>query len=260
MSDGMEDFIELIKINNYLEEEKKLFLKGLKPIRAKKLREYIEQDLDVTKVDTSEITNFSFMFHYLKNFNQDISKWNVSNGTDFSNMFFCAENFNQDISKWDVSRGTDFSGMFSHVRSFNQDISNWDVSNGDSFFGMFYHAESFKQDISKWDVSNGTCFRYICDSLSVKINKKMINDTLSYIYCDNIEHEKSDIQIIDNDLFELMIKDSGFDLQIIGLDFEIVILFNHYYYLRNENKYTYIDEEKLEKLKELNLIGECHEQ
>ena len=194
------------------------------------------------------------MFCYAESFNQDISSWDVSKGTDFSSMFRGAESFNQDISSWDVSNVINFNDMFNNAESFNQDIGNWDVSRGIDFSYMFCSAESFNQDISNWDVSRGIDFSNMCNSLNVKINKNILNCYLFYIYCDNVEYKKSNIQISNNDFFELIVTDSDLDFKIESEDFEIVILFDNEYYFRNENKYTYINEENFEKLKKLDLL------
>ena len=84
---------------------------------------------DFNDIDTSEITDMSYLFGTLEEFNGDISNWVVSNVTDMDSMFYECYSFNQDISDWDVSNVTDIRYMFYHCRSFNQDISNWDVSN-----------------------------------------------------------------------------------------------------------------------------------
>jgi len=101
-------------------------------------------------IDTSNITDMSYLFKRLNKFNGDISQWNISNVKDMSGMFICIK-FNQDISQWDVSNVESMSGMFCCSR-FNQDISKWDISNVKDMSGMFC-CSVFNQDISKWDVS-----------------------------------------------------------------------------------------------------------
>ena len=44
--------------------------------------------------DTSNVTNMSYLFANMTNFNSDISKWNVSNVTNMVGMFSNASNFN----------------------------------------------------------------------------------------------------------------------------------------------------------------------
>ena len=102
--------------------------------------------------NVSHVTNFSDLFVYQSDFNEDISNWNVSNGTNFETMFRAATKFDKDIGSWDVSSGINFTSMFYGASIFNQDISSWDVSSGTKFHHMFRSAEAFNQDISGWDV------------------------------------------------------------------------------------------------------------
>jgi surface protein len=110
---------------------------------------------DISKWDTSNVVNMSYMFFYSK-FNGDISNWDVSSVTDMSSMFSSNypynSQFNQDISRWDVSNVKNMERMF-YASSFNGDISRWNVSKVENMHAMFQEC-FFNTDISDWDVSN----------------------------------------------------------------------------------------------------------
>jgi len=103
--------------------------------------------------DVSRVTDMSFIFCHLANFNADIVGWDVSNATNMRSMFDGASSFNSDISRWDVSSVTNMDRMFQGATLFNSDIWRWDVSSVTNMGSMFNGAASFNGDISKWDVS-----------------------------------------------------------------------------------------------------------
>ena len=73
------------------------------------LKSMIKNGDDVTKIDTSCMTDFSNLFMGNSTFNQNISGWDVSNGTNFREMFFHASSFNQDLSGWNVTKATEWT-------------------------------------------------------------------------------------------------------------------------------------------------------
>ena len=118
-------------------------------------------EADFNDIDTSLITDMSFLFHYfplkkyeyVKKFNGDISKWDVSNVKNMQEMFDHSP-FNGDISKWDVSNVENMHGMFDSSH-FNGDISKWDVSNVKTMKYMFKDSV-FDGDIENWNVGKKT--------------------------------------------------------------------------------------------------------
>ena len=79
---------------------------------VKKLIKERGKNADLNDVDTSAITDMSYVFYNSK-FNGDISDWDVSNVTNMRSMFTYSK-FNVDISKWDVSNVKDMDYMFDH--------------------------------------------------------------------------------------------------------------------------------------------------
>ncbi|MDQ8327161.1 BspA family leucine-rich repeat surface protein, partial [Enterococcus faecium] len=67
--------------------------------------------------------------------NLDVSKWDTSNVTDMSDMFGMfvsgprSSLTNLDVSKWDTSNVTNMSAMFRDCKSLTTlDVSDWDTS------------------------------------------------------------------------------------------------------------------------------------
>lgn len=110
-------------INQYITE--KLKIKKLSynyfPKTKRELQDLIKQLIkergikgDFNDIDTSQITDMSYLFFDMALFNGDISGWDVSNVEKMQQMFRGCNSFNQDLSHWDVSKVTDNFEMFSH--------------------------------------------------------------------------------------------------------------------------------------------------
>ena len=97
----------------------------------------------------------------IRNFNGNISRWDTSRVTNMYQMFGGSTMFNQDIGSWDTSQVTDMRRMFWHAYSFNQNIGNWDTSKVTSMDNMFNIAKVFDQPIGSWDTSQVTNMRYM---------------------------------------------------------------------------------------------------
>jgi len=134
------------------------------PITREQLIKMINNDEDVTQVNTSQITDMHWIFIDNRDFNQDISGWDVSNVTNMNRLFWLTTKFNQDLSKWDVSSVTSMYRIFYEAAAFNQPINSWDVSNVTDMSYMFYNNVTFNQPLDRWDVSKVTNMTKMFDS------------------------------------------------------------------------------------------------
>ena len=142
--------------------------------------------IDVSKLDTSKVTNMSYMFYKIGAAATQLTmvgfdNLNTSNVTKMNYMFAYAaqyaSTFVVDISEWDVSKVTDMRRMFNytgyHTSTFSLgDLSKWNTASATDMYEMFinagYNAEWYI-DLSGWDVSNVTTHAYFDSGINSKI-------------------------------------------------------------------------------------------
>ena len=132
--------------------------------------------------DVTHITNMSFLFVRMENFNENISNWNVANVTNMTRMFYGASSFNQDIGGWETDNVTDMSYMFSGASSFNQHLNGWETSNVTDMSNMFSGATSYNKSMSRWDVAKVT------DMSRMFYNASSFNQDLEIWYVAEVIH------------------------------------------------------------------------
>jgi len=76
--------------------------------------------------------------------NPDISKWDTSSVTNMYGMFQSASAFNQDIGSWNTAQVTVMSSMFSSASAFNHYIGDWDTSKLTTYVDTFRDATAFQ--------------------------------------------------------------------------------------------------------------------
>jgi len=120
----------------------------------------------IKNLDTSNLTDMTYMFNTATTFNTDISGWDTSSVTDMIGMFYSCYRFNQPIGSWDVSNLAQAGSMFYACSDFNGDISGWDTSSMTDMYRMFGATNTFNRDISGWDISNVTNMSYLFNNAS----------------------------------------------------------------------------------------------
>jgi surface protein len=192
---------------------------------------------DISKWDTSNVTNMNRMFIY-SSFNGDISGWDVSNVIDMGSMFEDSK-FNSDISDWDVSNVHDMEYMF-YKTSFNKDISSWNVSKVGNMYAMFYGSK-FDKDISSWDVRNVREKASIFYSCPIRDEYKPKFDVKESFDFDNINKKKNTVNGYDIVLNNITNKIAN-EQNITKEDYDILTSFIAVYKVKDGDELTDIVE------------------
>ena len=137
-------------------------------------REYSGTSLDLSWLDTSNITDMSRMFYSCDKVKLlDVSGFNTSKVTDMSNMFYgCRSLTSLDLSNFNTSNVIDMSYMFSSLNYGVQslDLSNFNTSKVTNMSYMFSYSQGLKTlNISNFNTSNVTNMSnmfYNCTGLS----------------------------------------------------------------------------------------------
>ena len=168
-------------------------------------------------LNTSTVTDLSFLFEDRRKFNGHISSWDVSHVIEMEGLFN-GTSFNGNISDWDVSSVENMANLFAYSE-FNGNISKWNVSSVTTMHQMFRSAQ-FTGDISRWKtpklqnmtrmfynnfVFNGKLKNW--DVSSVDTFQEMFGNSVFNNYIDkwNVSHATN---------FKRMFEDAGFSHNI----------------------------------------------
>ena len=133
------DFENNENYNNYTEGwepfsyqiKKIIFKDAIKPKKIERwfLNMYELENVDISKLDTSDVTSFRSFFEGMSKLrNIDISTLDTSNVTDFINMFSKSGIESLDFSKWDMGKMTDVSSAVNNMPNLKSlNITNWKV-------------------------------------------------------------------------------------------------------------------------------------
>ena len=148
-------------------------------------KEHFEpKNLNVTSIlfgdfiDTSKVTDMTYMFGYYKGTELDISHFDTSNVTDMMYMFNqCQALTSLNVTNWNTSKVTGMASMFQSCRSLTTlDTSHFDTSNVTDMSYMFNQCRALTSlDTTNWNTSSVTRMNYMFNDCQVLTSLNVIN-------------------------------------------------------------------------------------
>ena len=116
----------------------------------------LQKIVDLANLDTTNVTNMSFMFEDYQGTSLDFSNFNTANVTDMSGMFADYQGPQLDFSNLNTANVTDMSSMFAGYQGPQLDFSNLNTANVTDMSGMFAGYQGPQLDFSHLNTANVT--------------------------------------------------------------------------------------------------------
>lgn len=150
-----------------------------------------EQHVPLFMINTSEITDMSWLFHggVFVNYT-GIEFWDVSNVENMEGMFYGAGRIDADLNLWDISKVKNMRYMFAYSDYISKmQVNNWKVSDDVKYYGMFRGTELETNPPEWFKLKNEFEIKYHPESKEELI--RMLDD-------ENILAGEIDVSKIDN--------------------------------------------------------------
>lgn len=118
---------------------------------------------DLSKWETSQVTDFTYLFYNTKDVTANVSGWDTRNVERFIMMFYLAKNVVLDLSEWNTSSVTNLWNFCSSNKNVTLDVGTWDTSSVVDMKYAFQNA-NFTGDISNWNTSNVVDMRLLFEN------------------------------------------------------------------------------------------------
>ena len=112
--------------------------------------------IDLSNFNTSNVANMSYMFNNSKVTALDLSNFDTHNVINMHGMFYQSQATTIDLSSFNTSNVTNMDHMFSSSAATTLDLSNFDTSNVTNMSNMFSYSDVTTLDLSNFDTSNVT--------------------------------------------------------------------------------------------------------
>ena len=127
-------------------------------------------ELDLSKFDTSRVTNMSHMFNGMRNLTTlNLSNFNTSNVTNMGGMFFNMTNLTTlNLSNFDTSKVTNMGSMFYGISNLTTlNLSNFNTSQVTIMGGMFFNMTNLTTlNLSNFNTSKTTDMRSMFNGMT----------------------------------------------------------------------------------------------
>jgi surface protein len=132
-----------------------------------------EEFRNISKWDTSKVTDMSDLFKNYPDFNENINEWKVTKVIFMQRMFAGCTEFDQPLDTWRMPLCITMFKMFTNCKKFKQNINDWDVSGVIHMTTMFENCEEFNSPLDKWNLRSIESTRYMfqnCISFNQPLN------------------------------------------------------------------------------------------
>ena len=119
--------------------------------------------LDLSSFDTSNVTNMGWMFSDSKATSLDLSSFDTSNVTNMDWMFYkSAATKIKGLNNFSTSKVTDMSSMFGYSKLTTLDLSSFDTSKVTNMYQMFYNSKATEiKGLNNFSTSKVTDMSYM---------------------------------------------------------------------------------------------------
>lgn len=113
-------------------------------------------DFDFSNLNTNKVKDMSSMFRYANvSQTKNLGKLNTSNVTNMSYMFYNTTGSTLDLSGFDTSKVTDMSYMFKYNSATNINVSNFNTANVTDMSSLFGGCSADILDLSSFTLKDG---------------------------------------------------------------------------------------------------------
>ena len=119
------------------------------------------ETLNLNNLNTSKVTNMSYMFSSSAVTSLDLSSFDTSNVTSMSNMFSNSKATTLDLSSFDTSKVTNMQYMFINSAATSIDLSSFNTSRVTNMSQMFSNSKATSLDLSNFNTTNVTNMAYM---------------------------------------------------------------------------------------------------